>query len=60
MDEIELIAKTLEVHQIEWGSFEDGYLCGCDDRGLMDRMVTLSDALKHVAAEVLAALGRKD
>lgn len=60
MDEIELAAKTLEVHQVEWVSREDGYVCGCDDRGLLDRMVTLSDALRHVADEVLTALGRKD
>ena len=59
VNEIELAAKTLEVHQIEWVSHADGYVCGCDDQGLLDRMPFLSDALKHQAAEVLAALGRQ-
>ena len=59
MDEIDLVAKTLEVHEIVWVSHEDGYLCGCDDRGLLDRMITRPDALRHVAGEVLTALGRK-
>lgn len=58
MDEIELAAKTLEIHQFEWVSYEDGYVCDCDDRRLLDRMPTLSAALKHQAAEVLSALGR--
>ena len=58
MDEIDQAAKVLEIHQIEWISPADGYACGCDDRGLLDQMPTLSDALKHQAAEVLKALGR--
>lgn len=57
MTEIELAAGTLEVHQIEWVSHRDGYVCGCDDRGVLPQMLTLSDALKHQAAEVLKVAG---
>jgi len=56
LGQIDLAAKALEVHQIEWVSHEDGYACGCDDRGELARMPFLSDALKHQAARVLAAL----
>ena len=56
LNQIDLAAKTLEAHQIEWVSYEDGYVCGCDDRGELARMPFLSDALKHQAAQVLAAL----
>lgn len=56
LNQIDLAAKTLEIHQIEWVSPADGYVCGCDDRGELARMPFLSDALKHQAARVLAAL----
>ena len=57
--DLDLAVKALEVHQIEWISYEAGYVCGCDDRGLLPPMPFLSDALRHQATEVFAVTGRR-
>lgn len=49
----EALARVLEVHQIEYVDREVGYVCGCDEDGVLDPMFTLRDALTHQASAAL-------
>jgi hypothetical protein len=57
--DLNLAAKILEIHQVEFISYEVGWVCGCDDRGVLAPMPFLSDALRHQAAEILTAVGAR-
>ena len=52
---VEEIAQRLEVHQLEWIDREVGYSCGCDERGTLPPMLTLHEALLHVASACFAS-----
>lgn len=53
---IERAAAVLEVHQLEWIDHEVGWECGCNEHGTLPSMRFRSDAEKHQAEMVLAAV----
>jgi hypothetical protein len=52
------IARVLEGHQIEYVGEEEGWLCGCDDRGELPHMPYRSDAEGHQADVIVAMLDK--
>lgn len=52
------IAKVLEIHQIEWIGTDEGWDCGCNERGYLPAMPSILDAVRHQADAIAEILDR--